>query len=299
MSAPFPESAMARDPQGERVFSGRDQSWRDIPERGVYIALWYDPSMHPRPEQIVVSERVNGELVPLMPKRTVADVAPEFRPFIRPDGSILTGDEFKDRYKRWQEESFKFHGSRIPKGWNSEFQCIPNPRKITALGVDPVDPRRHRTIGYDPNATKGATPSTLHTSSGEPIPRDRMEMLVEAYQSPAHRKALKKQELEEVEAYLESQGGNNGVSPVSAKLNVLTEMLHSGELTQNQYLAKVEALTEGASVDVGHDTAPPKKRRKGRKKFLRPCGREISNSGWLFHKKSCEPCQNAEDAEEA
>lgn len=308
MSAPFPETAVSRDPQGQQVFAGRDQTWRNIPERGQYIALWYDPSTHPNPETIVVSERKDGQLVPLLPKRTVADVAPEYRPFIRSDGSILTGDEFKDRYKRWQEDSFKFHGARVGKGWNAEFQPIPSPYKITALGVDPSNPRKYRKIGYDPNATAGARPSELHNSDGEAIPKDRMEMLVEAYQNPVHRKALKPFEIEEVEAHLQGQGGGD-TDGTQAKLSLLTTLLHAGDLTQEQYVQRVEQLTGNvrvksepkvpdASDPVSLQSLPSDQptRKGGRAKLRRACGREISKSGFRIHKRSCTPCQEAEDS---
>lgn len=315
MSAPFPsEQSVSRDPQGAAVFGGRDQSWRDIPERGVYVPLFYDPSIHPEPEKVVVCERSGSDLVPLLPKRTVADIAPEFRWVVRADGSLIEGEEFKNLYKKWQEDSFKFHGARIPKGWNAEFQPIPNPRKISCLGVDPTNKKKYRRVGYDPNATAGSKPESFYTSEGEPIGRDRMEMLLEAYQNPKLRKALKPFEVEEIEAHLDRQGGapSAGTDGTKAKLSLLTELLHAGEITQDQYVKRVESLTgmnageaapsppmspsHPARADASGGEEQPAPPAKGHKKIVRACGREIDPRGFRFHLRSCEICQKAREA---
>lgn len=288
MSAPFPEMP-SRDPQGEAVFGQRDTSWRDIPERGTFIPSFYDPSMHPNPETIPA-----GGPQPFVPGFTMADVAPEFRWVYRTDGSLIDQRDFETKFMLWRRERFKYYGVRVPRGYDEKNDPIPSLRKVSRLTVDPSNPRRLRDVHFDPNATAGARADHFYTSEGEKIDRDRLEILVDQY--GRDRTKLRPSERDEVERHLGRQQSSDSVG---AKLGVLTELLHDGALSQEEYVRRVEALTgassPGTAAQTGDDARTEPVEPTEDRTVVMACGKKLKDRRGIHgHKRGCKTCQSAE-----
>ena len=297
MSAPFPDIAAPRgsDPHGD-VFQPKNVIY--IEERNEHVPTWY--VQHENPSSIRV--KING----IPQDYTVADVPPERRWAINADGDVLAQSEFGPLMERKYDEYFRVvHGKQFPGSVKREF--VPRVERYVAVKVDPVDKRRLMPQGYNPNATAGSTSKVLYDKDGEnPLEgEDRLRLLASYYQDPKGKGRLKEHEIAEVEAYLREAGG--GTVPVTqddtaARLEVLTELLGTGDITQETYVKRVGALT-GIAPIAGSDCKPTldmvakatvKKAKPKKKPIVMECGAEV----WPFHKTrhiaKCEKCKTAE-----
>ena len=236
------------------------------PSHGIFIKLedghvrGMVPSFyveHAKPTEIVV--KANGEPL-LSPSRTtgspfvVAQVPIERRWAVLPDGEVMGELEFRKCYIHWYDEYFRELARENPDlqnvdGGKADYD-IPDPLRYVAVQVDETNPRKFVPANYDPHGTAGARSKQFFTSEGEEIDEDRLQILCNAYASKKLRKALKPNEIEEVEAALGITPG----SDIATKLELLNDMKAAGDLTAEQHSKQVAMLT-GAAIPAKGPTS--------------------------------------------
>lgn len=280
------------DDQGAELFARREVI--RIPERGVHVPSWYDPSIHPRAHEIVIKKKG----IPLMPTTYVAQVAPERRWAIGGDGELLPQHVFTNQFRQWRIEAFKYSDDKPqkpPMGWKPTAEPVPRVDRFVSMKVDPQNPKNPSLvpIHYDPKATAGTKPEYLYDAKGEGR-RKRMDVLIETYGEEPQR--LTQPEREEVENVLAARRISEG-GPIPIKQEP------TGIPVAEMSLAQIEALYEAKLKEAENEEpqvamAPPapktpKPRNVDRK--LRPCGKEISKNGFRFHRDACSTCQEAKE----
>lgn len=230
---------------------------------------------------------VKQDGVPLLPLRTVYEVAPERRWAIAPDGELL----YEALYLKLLEQNWEFCYTlrKQPVPADHKFSREPQPcvREYTNWTVDTYDESRLQPIGYDRDATKGAVPQQLFDGNEES--KDRLAALCEAYADPRAREKMRPDEIAEVESHLGVSGPS--LTGIAAKLEMLDELLADGSLTPEVHSQQVAALTGTViALPPAPTMAEPKPVRKAAKSTM-PCGEEVWNMHSKRHKSSCERCQ--------
>lgn len=321
MSAPFPETAL---PQASPAAAHHGAA-QVIEERDDFVPPWYVP--HETPGLIRVTE--NGKPVP--PGFTVADVLPERRWAIQPDGELLSGLDFKEQYLNKCELWFRYCSIEAKQGitvrgphkdWSRHRVYVPSPRDYVCVQVDPTDPRREIPLGFDPHATEGARPDTLYDGEGEEVAKghDRMKLLIRAYRETPEKLTAK--ETEEVEAHLKGRSGAGMTSEqvrLQAQIEALTRMRAEGRLTADEHSAQMAQLfgVEVPQAEAGAPAPPPaeaagRRKKKGGGKGRRtmsaeakarhreslqqvmPCGEKVWRLQAKNHRQRCEACATSE-----
>jgi hypothetical protein len=264
-----------------------------IPERNEFIPPSYVP--HKDPGSIVV--KLNGQ--PLEGGFTVAEMLPERRWAVGPDGELMPQLEFAEKYQRKLYDWFQYASvegragrGKVPSSFAVHREPIPNVAHYVAFRVDLRDSRQILPMGFDPDATKGTQPKRLWNSAEERFVEgaERLSILVEAYrlEQSGGRRTLKSYEREEVEAHL---SGTKSIPQVAnqtqAKIQVLTELRSAGTINDEQYAASVAKLfgVQGPAQLTENQQYPA---RSGYTRMV--CGVEVLNLHRKRHLESCEVC---------
>ncbi len=253
-----------------------------IPERGTHIPTWYTP--HESPETIVVKS--GG--IPLRPVAagdgwqpfTVADVAPELRWAIKPDGEVLPQHEFDVLYIRKIEEFYRVVEGRGYPG-NVQREHIPRVDRYVSYTVDRTNPARYAPIGYEPHPKNAQTASVLFDSDGEnPVSgEERMALLEKCYDDPRLRRRLKPHEIAEVERRRKDD-----------PLALAMAELRAGKIDADEFQRRVQAtLGTQALIETARERKAQKPRPKPSKKKM-TCGAEIFSVQIARHRKDCQVC---------
>lgn len=215
-----------------------------VPERDTLILSSYIP--HVNPENITVT--CNGEpiLAPLNSKRgrpfTVAQVPPEYRFAIDPNGEVLSQFVFLERFTAWYTEQYQFHekdsGVKVEMG-RIERQHIPNVKAFVTVEVDPTNRKKLKPTHYNPGETAGAVPDHFVDRKGERIDATRIELLTRAYHE--NRGSLKGYEVKLVEERLGMSNPSSG--DIAGALTLLNQMLSDGEINAETHSKRVAMLT--------------------------------------------------------
>lgn len=272
MSATFPTN----DPS-ERVFQKHEAIF--IEERGTHVPTFY--IRHQSPESI----RVMRKGIPLLPGFTVAQVPPERRWAIGPDGNLLAQADFESRLTLAYEEAYTLIGQKV--NGDPKREPVPDVARYVSVQIDPTNPSRFIPMGYDPNATLGRKPEKLFDRHGE-NPRNRMEVLKEAYSvNPAN---LLPSERAEVEREI----GVSTSDPKLARLESLSADLASGRISADDYATTVSALMGHAIVLKRQEPAKATVQRRNKPTpITMACGKQLDPRGKLWHVKKCQKCQES------
>lgn len=280
MSAPFPSPAISprgsADPHADVFNPTRVIA---IPERNAHIPSWYAAAPHQHPENITVT--CDG--LPLTSpagadnKRsfTVAEVAPEFRWAIGPDGAVKPQHDFESELQRVYEE-YCTAVLGTPFAGQIGRERRPDVRRYVSRCVNPQDHSKHLVIGYNPAETAGRKPTSLWTfdkQTGEhkEITGDnRMAVLVAAYRDPVLKKNMKPWEIEDVEKMLAA----------------------SADLSLESIRQRAEA--QPAAEPAAPVAAKPAKEKK--QAPVRACGKGVWPMHFPKHKAKCPTCAGGEAA---
>ncbi len=249
LSAPIPSQLISAvrsdDPLGEAAF--RQHNLTVITERDTHIWSKYVP--HENPAGTVVTQ----DGVPLPGVRgklqfTVAEVAPERRWVVRPNGEILHQHEFESSLLLWREEYFFGVLGKKPYG-DLRKEVIKSVDKFVSMTVDSANPKKLIPIGMAEAEArdKGKRPSEWMDSQDNDSSiggNDRMRLLLHAYRNPDLRKRLKPYEIEECEKHI-----GESIAPVSdggalmGRLEELNQMLKDKDITPAVHSKRVALLT--------------------------------------------------------
>jgi hypothetical protein len=281
MSSAFPNQSQAN------VFSPGAVAV-PVPERGTHIPASYIRNPHSDPDHTVVKR--GGVPIPGADGESfvVSQVAPERRWAILEDGNVLEGEQFASEKQGGVLEFYEMlrtqgHPDAKFEGKISN-EPVPDVGYYVSWSIDPADDGKLLEIGYNPNSTDGAVVKNFHDQKGEEIIGSRMDILVQAYASPAGRGQMTENERREVELHL-GVTASAGTDGVAAKLEVLTDLHKDGALSDDDYLASVTKLTGTASVEAKpvSDAKQPTTARCGKA----DCKGEV---GKKAHERRCEKC---------
>ena len=286
-ASPFPDTSP--DPFGPAAIA------RFIKERNSHVPATYMACMHQNPETITVTQ----DGVPLVgfdkKSFTVADVAPERRWAIGMDGELMLQHLFSDKKVEGILEFFavlranghpnaKFDDNSDPKCEN-----VPAVQNYVLWGVDPDDNTKLREIGYDPTAPPKRKQDRFFDSEGDVVEGSRMEILCSAYANARSRQSMTDSERAEVENHL---GVSAGGGDIATKLELLTELMASGDLTTEQYLAKVSALTGKAPSSPEPEAEKPAKSSQVVQMLKSLCDVDCKGKrGKRMHEMNCLKCK--------
>ena len=229
---------------------------RPIPSRGTYVAAWCPWLDNPEAD---LDRDVKHRGEPMGFK--VRDVLPERRFAIRLSGETLPDEKFEEWMRRWQ-------APLLPEGSDPDKEPLPRVERFVKRTLDPTaEPSTGRTmeIGFDPLRGRDTVQSQRKYD----------------------------QEGRISERYLEELRGDRKDEKTAleqkAKTQILTDLLHAGELTPEQYAEKMQALV------LGGEKAPE----TPSDQEAASCGRLVTRGYVRQHEARCNECKALARAEQS
>jgi hypothetical protein len=285
MSSAFPQS------EPHNAFSAGAAAV-PVPERGTHIPAFYVRNPHHDPDLVVKQAGI-----PLLgtdkEEFTIAQIAPERRWAVLADGNLMAQDQF---HSLKQQTIYEFYEMMRATGHpDAKYEGkitnepIPDVSDFVSWRIDPNDNTKLLQIGYDENATDGARSEYFHDSKGEQIIGARLDILCQAYATPAGRAQMTEGERAEVEQHM---GVTAAITDdgLAAKLEVMTDLHKSGALSSDAYLEAVQELTGKEPEIVVSDAKQPMTAR---------CGKDDCKGkvGLKAHERACKKCKELIEAE--
>lgn len=279
MSSAFPQE------QSHNAF-GAGVAAVPVPERGTHIPAFYVRNPHHDPDLVVKQAGLPLLGVDREPF-TIAQVAPERRWAVLTDGNLMDQQQFtvikqQTIYEFYEMMRANGHPDAKYEGKINN-EPIPDVSDFVSWRIDPNDNTKLLMMGYDEDATNGARSEHFHDTKGDQIIGARLEILCQAYATPAGRNQMTPTERAEVEQHM---GVSVAVSDggIAAKLEVITDLHRTGMLSSDDFLKAVQDLTGKIDGPGVPETKSPHTARCGKA----DCRGKV---GLGAHERNCKKCK--------